>query len=81
MSIDNKLVNEHYGVGSMEFLEAGRCQVGRDSEGEQVLLMSMAGRQPQVAVEDAAKITFLPDVFGSHEKYKKSVQRVARSRT
>ena len=78
MAIDNELMNVHYGVGNMEFLRKAGAKLAETRKENRFLLMSMAARQPRVAVEDAAKITFLPDVFRSHEKYKKECAESAK---
>lgn len=69
--IDNRLVNSGHGVGAMQFFRQGGAEMRKSRANDQFLLVSLAGGSPKSAVEDAAKITFLPDVFGSHDKWAK----------
>eukprot|EP00438_Fugacium_kawagutii_P003052 Skav229455 [mRNA] locus=scaffold397:326805:328169:+ [translate_table: standard] len=69
--IENRLVNNGYGVGAMKFFRQGGAAMKESRAKGHFLLVSLAGGMPKQAIEDAAKISFLPDAFGSHKKWEK----------
>ncbi|CAK9109332.1 unnamed protein product [Durusdinium trenchii] len=70
-SIDNQLVNSGHGLGAIKFLRQGGPKRRDSSAQNRFLLMSMAAGVAKEAIEAAAKIEFLPNVFGTHDKWRK----------
>ncbi|CAJ1364464.1 unnamed protein product [Effrenium voratum] len=70
-SIDNQLLSSGRGVKAAEFMRQGAAKLAASKAQDKFLLVSLAGGSSETAIESAAKIHFLPDVFGTHKKWTK----------
>ncbi|CAE7158455.1 Plcxd1 [Symbiodinium pilosum] len=70
-SLDNQLKGGGYGKKFVDFMKQGSAKLQEDRAQNKFLLVSMSGGPADTAVTDAAKLEFLPDLFGTHKKWTK----------